>query len=71
MTRYVLHPGWIKNPSIRDRSFVGGPRIASIYGVDSRECVFGDVPEYEPQEGDIHLRPSIDDEGNITVAADE
>ena len=64
MTRYVLHPGYVQ-----DR-FVGGPRIASIFGVDIKTCVFGDVPEYEPQEGDVHLRPSVDDNGNITVTAD-
>ena len=64
MTRYVLHPGYVQ-----DR-FVGGPRIASIFGVDIKACVFGDMPEYEPQEGDVHLRPSVDDNGNITVTAD-
>ena len=71
MTRYVLHPGWVRNRATGYGAFVGGPRSARIYGVDIKACVFGDVPEYEPQEGDIHLRPSIDDEGNITVTADE
>ena len=42
----------------------GGPRLARLYGVDIRECVFGDVPEYQEQDGDVHLHP--DYHGNYT-----
>lgn len=55
--RYVLHPGYVYSAHDNDRHFIGGPRLAGLYGVDIRDCVFGDVPQYREQEGDIHLRP--------------
>lgn len=55
--RYVLHPGYVYSQNDGDRHFIGGPRLAALYGVDIRDCVFGDVLQYREQEGDIHLRP--------------
>lgn len=65
--RYVLHPGWVYSKNDGDRHFIGGPRLARLYGVDIRQCVFGDVPQYSELPGDIHLRPRRD--GNYTLPA--
>ena len=53
--RYVLHPGYVTGKNDWQEHFIGGPRLARLYGVDMRECVFGDVPDYREQEGDVHL----------------
>jgi hypothetical protein len=63
--RYVLHPGYVISATDRDQHFIGGPRLANLYGVDIRNCVYGDVPGYSEQKGDVHLRPRID--GNYTL----
>jgi len=63
--RYVLHPGYVTSKNDGDQHFIGGPRLAKLYGVDMRQCVFGDVPEYREQEGDVHLCP--DYHGNYTL----
>ena len=60
MTRYVLHPGYITSRSDGDRHFIGGPRLAQLYGVSVRDCVFGDMPDYREQPTDVHLRPRFD-----------
>lgn len=65
--RYVLHPGYVYSANDGDRHFIGGPRLARLYGVDIRYCVFGDVPQYSELPGDIHLRPRRD--GNYTLPA--
>lgn len=62
--RYVLHPGYVTSKNDGQEHFIGGPRLARLYGVDIRECVFGDVPEYQEQDGDVHLHP--DYHGNYT-----
>jgi len=56
--RYVLHPGWVFSKTDGDKHFIGGPRLARLYGVDIQECVFGDVPDYKELPGDVHLAPS-------------
>jgi hypothetical protein len=58
--RYVLHPGYIRSKNDGDEHFIGGPRLARLYGVRLRDCVYGDVRAYVPKEGDIHLRPRFD-----------
>lgn len=55
--RYVLHPGWIHSKNDGDRHFIGGHRLTRLYGVDMRQCIYGDVSNYIEQEGDIHLYP--------------
>ena len=55
MIRYVLHPGYVTSQTDGDQHFIGGPKLARLYGVDIRECVFGDVPYYREQPGDVHL----------------
>lgn len=57
MSRYVLHPGYVTSLTDGQRHFIGGPRLAQLYGVDIRDCVFGDVPHYREQPGDVHLFP--------------
>lgn len=57
MTRYVLHPGYVSSQHDGDLHFIGGPSLARLYGVNIRDCVFGDVREYREQPGDVHLRP--------------
>ena len=56
-TRYVLHPGYVGSVTDGDEHFIGGPRLAGLYGVDIRSCVFGDMPEYRERDGDVHLYP--------------
>jgi len=63
--RYVLHPGYVTSKNDGQEHFIGGPRLAMLYGVDMRQCVFGDVKEYREQEGDVHLWP--DYHGNYTT----
>ena len=63
--RYVLHPGWVFSKTDGDKHFIGGPRLARLYGVDIRECVFGDVLDYKELPGDIHLAPSYS--GNYSL----
>ena len=63
--RYVLHPGYMTSKNDGQQHFVGGPRLARLYGVDMRDCVFGDVPEYRKQDGDVHLWP--DYHGNYAL----
>jgi hypothetical protein len=58
--RYVLHPGYIRSKRDGDERFIGGPRLARLYSVDIRDCVYGDVRTYAPREGDIHLCPRFD-----------
>lgn len=53
--RYVLHPGYVTSKNDGDQHFIGGPRLAQLYGVDIRQCVFGDMPEYRERDGDVHL----------------
>lgn len=64
-TRYVLHPGRVISKHDGDIHFIGGPRLARLYGVDIRSCVFGDVLGYREQVGDVHLYPR--DSGNYTL----
>ena len=58
--RYILHPGYVRSKYDGDEHFIGGPRLARLYGVSLRDCVYGDVCTYAPREGDIHLRPRFD-----------
>ena len=60
--RYVLHPGYVVSASDGQEHFIGGPRLASLYRVDILDprVVFGDMPGYCEQPGDIHLRPRSD-----------
>ena len=55
--RYVLHPGYVISKNDGQEHFIGGPRLARLYGVDMRQCVFGGEPGYQEQEGDVHLCP--------------
>ena len=63
--RYILHPGHVLSKNDDDLHFINAHQLAKLYGVDIRECVFGDMPGYREQEGDIHLRPQYD--GNYTL----
>ena len=66
--RYVLHPGYVTSANDRQTHFIGGPRLASLYGLnigDRNRVVFGDAPTYREQPGDVHLRPRRD--GNYTL----
>lgn len=63
--RYVLHPGYVISEADGDRHFIGGPRLARLYGVDVRQCVYGDMPDYRQESGDIHLLPKHS--GNYTL----
>lgn len=63
--RYVLHPGYVHSPNDNDHHFIGGPRLARLYGVDIRDCVFGDMPDYNPHPDDIHLKPKAN--GNYSL----
>lgn len=65
--RYVLHPGYVLSPHDNQRHFVGGPRLARLYGVDIRDCVFGDELRYRELPGDIHLFPRSN--GDYTLPA--
>lgn len=61
--RYVLHPGYVMSATDKQYHFIGGPRLAALYGVDIKNCVavvFGDAPGYREQPGDVHLRPRYD-----------
>ncbi len=58
--RYILHPGYVTSNTDGDRHFIGRQRLASMYGVDIRECVFGDMIGYREQAGDLHLHPRYD-----------
>lgn len=60
--RYVLHPGYVRSQTDGQEHFIGGPRLARLYGIDIRQpnVVFGDVPAYKKQDGDVHLRPRHD-----------
>lgn len=58
--RYVLHPGYVTSATDGQDHFIGGPRLAALYGIDIRDrekVVFGDVPGYREQPGDLHLYP--------------
>lgn len=57
MPRYVLHPGFVTSQTDGQRHFINGCKLASLYGVNYFECVFGDVSGFKEEEGDIHLRP--------------
>lgn len=66
--RYVLHPGYVTSATDGQEHFIGGPRLAALYGVDIRDrwsVVFGDEPSYREQPGDVHLHPRYD--GNYTL----
>jgi hypothetical protein len=67
--RYVLHPGYIRSKHDGDEHFIGGPRLARLYGVDIRDCVYGDTRRYAPRQGDIHLRPRYDGNYDLAVAS--
>lgn len=67
--RYVLHPGYIRSKNDGDRHFIGGPRLARLYGVSLLDCVYGDVPTYTPREGDIHLRPRFNGDYQLPGAS--
>ncbi len=61
--RYVLHPGYVTSATDGQEHFIGGPRLAALYGVnirDSETVVFGDEPGYREQPGDVHLHPRYD-----------
>ena len=61
--RYVLHPGYVTSATDGQEHFIGGPRLAALYGVNIRDreaVVFGDVPEFLEQPGDVHLHPRYD-----------
>ena len=61
--RYVLHPGYVTSATDGQKHFVGGQRLAALYGVDIRDrwaVVFGDEPSYRELPGDVHLRPRHD-----------
>ena len=61
--RYVLHPGYVTSATDGQEHFIGGPRLAALYGVgirDIRAVVFGDMPGYREQPGDVHLHPRFD-----------
>lgn len=55
--RYVLHPGYIISKEDGQEHFIGGPRLARLYGVNLLDCVYGDMPGYRQKEGDVHLHP--------------
>lgn len=61
--RYVLHPGYVTSATDGREHFIGGPRLAALYGVDIRDIravVFGDMRGYCEQPGDVHLHPRYD-----------
>lgn len=62
--RYVLHPGWVISKDGKSH-FIGGPTLTRLYGVDIRDCVFGDVVEYTEQKDDVHLYP--DESGEYKI----
>lgn len=65
VVRYVLHPGYVIGENDGDRHFIGGPKLARLYGVDIRQCVFGDTADYQERDDDVHLVPRID--GNYVL----
>lgn len=67
-TRYVLHPGYITSAHDGQDHFIGGPRLARLYGVDIKQCVWIDR-DYFPQTGDIHLIPRED--GDYRIPAED
>ncbi len=60
MMRYVLHPGFVYSKSDGDRHYINGPTLASLYGLDFKQCVMGNSPRYHPLPGDVHLHPRRD-----------
>lgn len=56
--RYVLQPGHVFSKNDGQRHFISGQRLAELYGVPMRKCVFEHTPDYIKQEGDVHLWPS-------------
>lgn len=61
--RYVLHPDYVTSATDGDSHFIGGPRLASLYGLnigDRNRVVFGDAPTYRERPGDVHLYPRRD-----------
>lgn len=66
--RYVLHPGYVTSAADGQMHFVGGQRLAALYGVDIRDrwsVVYGDEPGYRELPGDVHLHPRHD--GNYSL----
>ena len=66
--RYVLHPGYVTSANDGQEHFIGGPRLAALYGVNIRgreAVVFGDMPGYRELPGDVHLHPRHD--GNYSL----
>ena len=67
--RYVLHPGRVTSAADGQEHFVGGPRLAALYGVDIRDVVFGDEPGYRERPGDVHLHPRWDGDYSLPSGA--
>ena len=69
--RYVLHPGYVISRNDGGRHFVDAPRLARLYGIDIRDSavVFGDMPDFREQPGDVHLRPRRDGDYRLPLLA--
>lgn len=65
--RYVLHPGYITSKVDDQLHFISGPALVRAYGIDVKtdRYIFGDVPHYREEHGDIHLHPRFD--GDYTL----
>lgn len=66
--RYVLHPGYVTSASDGQQHFIGGPRLALLYGLEIRDrlrVVFGDRAGYLELPGDVHLHPRNDGDYNL------
>ncbi len=71
--RYVLYPGYVTSSNDGQVHYIGGPRLAALYGVnihDREAVVFGDRPEYRERPGDVHLRPRYDGKYNLPTESD-
>lgn len=71
MPRYVLHPGWIYSKNDRQRQFISGSRLASLYKVSLRDCVYGHRYEYKELPGDVHLHPRLNGDYTLPESNEE
>jgi hypothetical protein len=69
--RYVLHPGHVISANDGQMHFIGGHRLARLYGLDIRSQIveLGDRRRRRDLPGDVHLYPRFD--GNYRLPASD
>ena len=71
--KFCLHPGYVTSKHDGDRHYIGAEQLASLYGVDMKDCIVSHSDKFGGFYHDtlyVHLHPRYDGNYSLPAPAD-